>query len=421
MITRREMLGLTLGAGAALTLRPSLLQGLIPARAELITRAIPSSGEQIPLVGLGSSATFAQVARSEDVSALTEVFRTMAELGGRVFDTAPAYGASEEVAGRIARELGITDRIFWATKVNVAGPGGGSADPAAARAQIEASFRKFHTDTIDLIQVHGLADVSTQLGVLKELKAEGRVRYIGIAHTGAPGYDNLAAVMRNEPIDFIGVDYAIDNRGAEEMILPLAMERRIGVLVYLPFGRARLWNRVAGQQVPAWAAEELDATSWAQFFLKFVAAHPAVTAITPATSQARHMAENMGAARGRLPDEATRRRMIEVVNALPAAAAAAAAAAPAFTPVAVPVEVLERYVGEYEISPAMTITVRRSGDSLTAQPGNQSAAVLDARSETRFQVRGAPVELEFVTDAAGVVSLVLHQGGQEIRARRRSP
>jgi aryl-alcohol dehydrogenase-like predicted oxidoreductase len=420
MITRREMLGLSLSAGAALTLRPSLLAGLAPSKASLLTRAIPSSGEQIPLVGLGSSATFAQVARSEDVSALTEVFRTMAELGGSVFDTAPGYGASEEVAGRIAHELGITDRIFWATKVNVARPGAG-ADPAAARAQIEDSFRKFHTDTIDLIQVHGLADVPTQMEILKELKGEGRVRYIGVTHTGAQGYDNLAAVMRHEPIDFIGVDYAIDNRDAEEMILPLAMERRIGVLVYLPFGRRRLWGRVAGQQVPEWAAEELDVTSWAQFFLKFIAAHPAVTAITPATSQARHMADNMGAARGRLPDEATRRRMIEVVNALPAAAAPAAAAAAAAAPVAVPVAVLERYVGEYEISPAMTITVRRNDDSLTAQPAGQSEAVLDARSETRFQVRGVEVELEFVTDEAGVVNLVLHQGGQEIRGRRRSP
>jgi aryl-alcohol dehydrogenase-like predicted oxidoreductase len=419
MITRREWLGLSLSAGAALTLRPSLLAGLAPSRASLLTRGIPSSGEQIPLVGLGSSATFSQVARSEDYTSLRDVLRTLVDQGGSVFDTAPGYGASEEVAGRIARDLGITDQIFWATKVNVARPGAG-ADAAAARAQIEESFRKFHTDTIDLIQVHGLADVPTQMGILKELKAEGRVRYIGVTHTGAQGYNNLAAVMRNEPIDFIGVDYAIDNRDAEEMILPLAMERRIGVLVYLPFGRTRLWNRVAGQQVPAWAAEELDATSWAQFFLKFVAAHPAVTAITPATSQARHMADNMGAARGRLPDEATRRRMIEVVNALPAAAAPDPAAGPA---VAVPVEVLERYVGEYEMAVAsgVTITVRRSGDSLTAQPTGQSEAVLEPRSETRFQVRGVGVELEFVTDEVGVVNLVLHQGGQEIRGRRRSP
>lgn len=419
MINRREWLGLTLGASAALTLKPSLLSGLVPNPARVLTRPIPSSGEQIPLVGLGSSATFAQVARSEDYSALRDVLRTLVDQGGSVFDTAPAYGASEEVAGSIAAELGITDRIFWATKVNVARPGSG-ADPAAARAQIENSFGRLQTRHIDLIQVHGLADVPTQLGILKELKEQGRIRYTGVTHTGAQGYDNLAAVMRNEPIDFIGVDYAIDNRGAEDMILPLAADRGIGVLVFLPFGRTRLWDRVAGQEVPAWAAEELGATSWAQFFIKFVAAHPAVTSVTPATSQGRHMADNMGAARGTLPDEATRRRMIQVVDALPQAAAPATEAVAA---VRVPAEVLERYVGEYEMAVAsgLTITVRRNGDSLSAQPTGQQEAVLDARSETRFRVRGVGVELEFVTDEAGVVNLVLHQGGQEIRGRRRSP
>lgn len=317
MISRRQWLGLTLGAGAALTLDPSLLRALVPG-ARVLTRPIPSTGEELPLVGLGSSATFSQVARSEDVTALREVLRTLVEHGGSVFDTAPSYGASEEVAGNLARELGITDRVFWATKVNVAGRGGQNADPVAAREQIEASFRKLHTPVIDLIQVHNLGDVPTQLGILKELKEEGRVRYIGVTTTSPQRYDDLAAVMRNEPLDFIGVDYAIDNRGAEEMILPLAMDRRIGVLVYLPFGRTRLWNRVAGQEVPEWATE-FDANSWAQFFLKFIAAHPAITTITPATSRARNMADNMGAAVGRLPDEATRRRMIQVVDALPQA------------------------------------------------------------------------------------------------------
>jgi aryl-alcohol dehydrogenase-like predicted oxidoreductase len=318
MITRREWLGLTLGAGAALTLDPSLLRALA-AGPRLLTRPIPSTGEALPLVGLGSSATFAQVARGEDVTALTEVLRTLVEHGGTVFDTAPSYGASEEVAGDIARDLGITDRIFWATKVNVAGRGGGDADPAAARAQIDASFRKLHKPVIDLIQVHNLGDVPTQVGILQELKGQGRIRYTGVTTTSAQRYDDLAAIMRAEPIDFIGIDYAIDNRGVEERILPLAADRGIAVMVYLPFGRTRLWNRVAGQDVPAWAAEEFDAHTWAQFFLKFIAAHPAVTTITPATSRPRNMADNMGAAMGRLPDEAARRRMIQVVDALPQA------------------------------------------------------------------------------------------------------
>jgi aryl-alcohol dehydrogenase-like predicted oxidoreductase len=317
MIARRDWLRLTAAGGAALSLNPRLLHAL--QTRELITRAIPSTGEQLPIVGLGSSATFASVARSEDVTALREVFSTMVENGGTVFDTAPGYGASEQVAGDIANELGIQSRIFWATKVNVAGRGsGGSADPAAARAQIETSFQRIKLPQVNLIQVHNLGDVPTQLGILKELKAEGRVKYIGVTSTSEQRYPDLMNVMRNEPIDFIGVDYAVDNREAENAVLPLAQERKIGVLVYVPFGRTRLFQRVQGREVPEWASE-FDAGSWAQFFIKYVAAHPAVTAVTPATSQARHMLDNLGGGMGRLPDEAMRRRMVELVDALPPA------------------------------------------------------------------------------------------------------
>jgi aryl-alcohol dehydrogenase-like predicted oxidoreductase len=316
MMNRRRWLGMTLGAGAVMAVNPRLLGAL--QQRPLLTRAIPSTGEQLPLVGLGSSATFSQVARSEDVTALREVLSTMAELGGRVFDTAPGYGASEEVAGGLAQELGIADQLFWATKLNVAPRGGGSADPAAARAQIETSFRRIGKPRIDLIQVHNLGDLRTQLPILREYKAEGRVRYIGVTTTFEGQYEELVRLMRTEELDFIGTDYAIDNRHAEETILPLARDRGIAVLVYAPFGRTRLWNRVSGREVPAWASE-FDANSWAQFFLKFVGAHPAVTAITPATSRPRNMADNMGAAVGRLPDAATRRRMIEVIDALPTA------------------------------------------------------------------------------------------------------
>jgi aryl-alcohol dehydrogenase-like predicted oxidoreductase len=315
MFTRRQWLARTVGAGTALALNPGWLEAL--QQGQLLTRAVPSTGEQLPLVGLGSSATFSRVARSEDYSALREVLRTLVEHGGRVFDTAPSYGASEEVAGSIAAELGLTDRIFWATKLNVARDG--SADPAAARAQIQTSFDRIKKPQIDLIQVHNLADVPTQLAILKELKEEGRIRYIGVTSTSDRQYEELASVMRNEPLDFIGVDYAIDNRNVEQTILPLAQERRIGVLVYVPFGRNRLWSRVEGREVPEWASE-FGANSWAQFFIKFIAAHPAVTVVTPATSQARHMIDNLGAAMGRLPDEATRQRMIEFVDTLPAAA-----------------------------------------------------------------------------------------------------
>ncbi|QJQ95509.1 MULTISPECIES: aldo/keto reductase [Halomonadaceae] len=314
MISRRDYLKLSLAAGAALAINPAL-SWAEERELGLITRAIPSSGERLPVVGLGSSATFADVARSEDVAALREVFQAMVDNGGRLFDTAPGYGASEEAAGEIADELGITDTLFWATKLNVAGRDGGSADPYEARAQIEASFARLKKPTLDLIQVHNLGDVPTQLGLLKELRDAGRVRYIGVTTTFPRQYDELEQIMQHEPLDFIGVDYAIDNLAMEERILPLAQERGIGVLVYAPFGRTRLWERVSGHEVPEWAAQ-FDAHSWAQFFLKFVIAHPAVTVATPATSRTRHMIDNMGAALGDLPDEAMRRRMIAHIESL---------------------------------------------------------------------------------------------------------
>ena len=319
MISRRDWLRYSVGSSAALALDPKdvLARVRYLLQQQVITRAIPSTGEKIPIIGLGSSATFSQVARSEDVSALKEVLRALVEHGGKVFDTAPQYGASEEVASRVAREAGITEKIFWATKVNVAR--GGPADPAAARAQIDKSFERIGKRPIDLIQVHNLGDVAGQLPILKQLKQEKRIRYIGVTSTDERQYPELISHMRNEPLDFIGVDYAIDNREIETTILPLARERKIGVLVYAPFGRTRLWRRVEGKDVPAWAAE-FDAKTWAQFFLKFVASHPDVTAITPATSQAKNMIDNLGGGVGRLPNADQRKRMIELVDALPAAA-----------------------------------------------------------------------------------------------------
>jgi aryl-alcohol dehydrogenase-like predicted oxidoreductase len=315
MITRRQWMGIAIGAGAALGLGPRL--SLADAVAALRSRPIPSSGESIPVVGLGSSATFRSAAEGPEVDALGEVLVQLVARGASVFDTAPSYGASEEVAGRLARERGLTEKIFWATKVNVA-PRGGRADPAAARAQVEESFRRFGVKTMDLIQVHNLGDVPTQLGILKELKAAKRLRYLGVTTTNEAQYAELEQVMKDEPLDFIGIDYAVDNRSVEERILPLAMERKVAVMVYLPFGRTRLWQRTEGRPLPDWAAE-FDAATWGQFLLKFVLGHPAVTVVTPATSKVGHLEDNLGAATGRLPDEAMRRRMAEFVDALPGA------------------------------------------------------------------------------------------------------
>ncbi len=313
MLTRRDWLRTTAAAGAAVTLSPDILLAL--KRQEMMTRAIPATGEQLPIVGLGSSATFQQVARGDDVTQLRGVLSALVENGGTVFDTAPSYGTSEEVAGRLANELGITDRIFWATKVNVARRG--PADAAAARAQIEASFEYFGVDEMELMQVHNLGDLATQMPIIQELKSEGRIRYIGTTLTPrGPQYQGLMQAMRDYPLDFIGVDYAVDNTDAADEVLPLAQERGIGVLVYVPFGRSRLWNRVGDREVPDWA-REFDANSWAQFFIKFAAAHPAVTCVTPATSNAEHMIDNLGAGLGRLPNEDEQQRMVEFVDALP--------------------------------------------------------------------------------------------------------
>jgi aryl-alcohol dehydrogenase-like predicted oxidoreductase len=234
-----------------------------------------------------------------------------------VFDTAPGYGASEQAAAKAVNDLNVRDRVFWATKLNVARRGA-SADPAQARQQVETSFQYLGRDKIDLIQVHNVADMATQFPILEEYKQAGRVRYIGTTSTAKQQYATIEQLMRDEPLDFIGIDYAIDNRDVETTILPLAIERKIGVLVYYPFGRRRLFSRAGERPLPDWA-KDIDANTWAQFFIKYIAAHPAVTSVTPATSQARHMADNLGAAMGRLPDEAMKKRMIELVDALPPA------------------------------------------------------------------------------------------------------
>lgn len=314
MITRRDYLRLCMAVGAGALLKPHL-SWANEKSGPLLTRPIPSSGQQLPVVGLGSSATFSSAASGEDVEALKQVFSAFVEQGGSVFDTAPSYGASEEVAGRIVNELNIRDKVFWATKLNVAGFGGGKADVSQAKAQIEASFQAIGKPVIDLIQVHNLGDIPTQLPLLKSLRDEKRIRYMGVTTTFPRQYEQLEKVMRDEPLDFIGVDYAIDNRVMEERIFPLARDRGIAVLVYAPFGRTRLWSLVKGHEVPDWATE-LGIRSWGQFFLKFVISHPAVTCVTPATSRPKNVVDNMGAAFGDLPDAAMRNRMAAYIQSL---------------------------------------------------------------------------------------------------------
>lgn len=326
MISRRDWLRLTAGAGAAFAMGGTrIAEGFgvdIERRAaNMILKAIPSSGQQIPVIGLGGRWISAN-ASAEELTGHRAVLHALAEGAegaGRVFDTAAGYGGggSEEYGGQWAAEDGMTDNIFWATKVNVAG-GGGAADPAAVREQIERSFDRLRVPVIDLNQVHNMGDPPTQLGILQEYKEEGRIRHIGMTTTSEGQYGALAQIMRDYPIDFIGIDYAVDNRVVEETILPLAQDEGIAVMAYLPFGRTRMWARIGDRPLPEWASE-FDATTWAQFMLKYVVAHPAITVAVPGTGNPDHMVENLGGGMGRLPTRDHLRRMMELVDALPQA------------------------------------------------------------------------------------------------------
>jgi aryl-alcohol dehydrogenase-like predicted oxidoreductase len=301
--SRREILRLAAGATAA-ALMPSALAA---APAQLM-RKIPKSGEALPAVGLGSSRTFDVGAAAVERSALREVLELFVEQGGRVVDSSPMYGEAESVIGDLAAELGITAQLFLATKVWTSGRDAGIR-------QMEASFKRLRAKRIDLMQVHNLSDWKTQLKTLREWKDQERLRYIGITHYTESAYDDLAKVMQSEDFDFVQFNYSITERAAENRLLPLAHERRIAVLVNRPFARSGLFEKVRGKTLPPWA-DEIDCASWAQFFLKFILGHPAVTCAIPATSKSKHLLDNMQAGLGRQPDAATRERMARLVAEL---------------------------------------------------------------------------------------------------------
>jgi diketogulonate reductase-like aldo/keto reductase len=316
-LSRRSVLKRGVGAVAAMLLPP--IPACAAAQASLIRKPIPSTGEQLPVIGLGSAGTFNLRPDSPDAAAGKEVIRLFRELGGKVIDTAPTYQRSEIFIGESIRELGIGDSLFLATKVNV-----GDAGREAAAQQMENSLRVFGRKTVDLIQVWNLggsirtlssATLADHLAVLAEWKKAGRIRYLGITTSRDPQYADTEAAMKAYPLDFVQLDYSIGDRVPEERLLPLAKEKGIAVLTNRPFTTGNLFARVAGKPLPAWAAE-FDATTWAQFFLKFVVSHPAVTCAIPATGDPKHLRDNMGACVGRLPNEATRKRMAELFATL---------------------------------------------------------------------------------------------------------
>jgi diketogulonate reductase-like aldo/keto reductase len=265
-----------------------------------LARAIPVSGETIPAVGLGTWQTF-DVADAGARGPLRDVLRRFVELGGRVVDSSPMYGAAEAAVGELAVALGVRERLFVATKVWTSGG-------AAGVAQMERSLQRLRGARLDLMQVHNLVDWRTHLKTLREWKDAGRVRYVGVTHYTASAYDELERVLRAEPIDFVQLNYSLAEREAERRLLGLARDRRVAVLVNRPFAEGALFSRVRGKPLPAWAAD-VDCDSWAQLFLKWILAHPAVTCVIPATGRPQHLDDNMKAGVGRLPDAATRERI----------------------------------------------------------------------------------------------------------------
>jgi aryl-alcohol dehydrogenase-like predicted oxidoreductase len=301
-------------AGASLVPALAAPSALIPSRAHaqpgaLLRKKIPSSGEEIPVIGLGTARRYQDARSAEELAPLRETLRRFGALGATVIDTAPVYGNAEEVLGGLVEELGLRERLFLATKVST---GGGRE---AGVRQIEQSFRQLRTQKIDLIAVHNLRDTEVHLATLRGLQQAGRIRYVGITTSTDRQYGEFEQTMRRERLDFIQVDYALDNRSAGERILPLAAERGMAVMVNLPFGRDRLFKAVKGKPLPAWAAE-IDVSTWAQLFLKYVVSHPAVTCAIPGMARPQYVEDNLGAARGRLADAPMRRRMEEVIDSI---------------------------------------------------------------------------------------------------------
>jgi len=304
---RRAVIKAGVGLGMSLLLRPT---ELLAQSGPLIQKKIPSSGEAIPIIGIGTARRYEEVKSEVDKAPLRDTIRQFHALGGKVIDSSPSYGTAEAVVGELVEGLKIRDSLFLATKVSLRNVG-----REEGIKQIEESFKKYRTKKLDLIAVHNLRDTDTQLRTLRELKQAGRIRYVGITTSFDNQYGEFEQTMKKEILDFIQVDYALDNRDAGERIIPLAGDRGMAVMINLPFGRGRLFNAVQGKKLPEWASE-FDCQSWAQFFLKYIVSHPAVTCAVPGMAQAKYVVDNLGAARGRLPDAAMRRRMEQFIDSV---------------------------------------------------------------------------------------------------------
>jgi diketogulonate reductase-like aldo/keto reductase len=303
---RRQVLKLGLAAAGAMML-PGLKPALADSNGQLM-RTIPSSGEKIPAVGLGTSRTFDVGSGESELAPLREVVRLFVERGGTMVDSSPMYGKSERVVGDLLTGLDVGDRIFFATKVWTTGQ-------SAGKAQMDASFRLMATNHIDLMQVHNLVDTRTQLASIRALVEQGRVRYVGITHYTPGAFDDVASWIAKEKIDYVQFPYSIAARQAEQRLLSVAAEHGVATIAHRNFERGRLFGKVKGKALPDWAAE-FDCATWSNFFLKYVLGEPRITNVIPATRKVKHLNDNMNAGLGRLPDPAMRRKMVTYIENL---------------------------------------------------------------------------------------------------------
>jgi aryl-alcohol dehydrogenase-like predicted oxidoreductase len=298
-LSRRDAMALGLAAGAVASAGDALA-----ADAPILRRAIPKSGEKLPAVGLGTAVVF----DSAQKAALTDVVKTLVADGGRVLDTAPSYGEAESVTGDILAATGLRKSIFLATKLE-------RYDRAQGLQAFRASLQSLHADTVDLLQLHNVNDPQQDLSMLRMWKDMGLCRYVGITTTSKRSYDAAVSIIKREKPDFVQVDYALDNRDAEERVLPTAADNGVAVLTALPFGRGRLFRDVRDKPMPDWA-KDFGTANWAQFFVKYLLGNPAVTCVIPGTASADHMADNLNAGRGPMPNAAQRAQMARYADSI---------------------------------------------------------------------------------------------------------
>lgn len=306
-LSRREWMHLSVALGAGAILPNTLSANLMNQPADILQRAIPGTQELLPIIGMGTWQTFDIGEGKEQRNQMRDILAAFYNRGGRVLDSSPMYGRSEDVLGDLTADLKLLSKFFMATKVWTSGAARGIQ-------QMESSMSKMRTQPMDLMQVHNLVDVKTHLRTLREWKAAGKIRYIGLTHYVVSAHDDLERLIQSEEIDFIQVNFSIQTRNAERRLLAIAQDHEVGVLINRPYEGGSLFRRMKGKALPEWAAE-WDISSWGQFFLKYIVSHPAVTCAIPATSKLHHLEDNMGAAFGRLPDEPTRKKMVEYFEA----------------------------------------------------------------------------------------------------------